>query len=770
MSDKSPISPTNLFARIETMKKWQMEHQQRLLEQQSQQAKFLTNEQRRMQEAFGEKQNETDIDQEEIIEHKEAPINIDELPINSPNKDFNMLLEENLNRSSSPIRQNVKPKQPFLRKGSGLGRFRMTLKDVASNSPQSHKSSKPRTTRRQQQQRRSSKFQEKVQEKREDTPRIQEKRETPKIQIEKYVEPIASWTSSQPSQPLQPPQPPQRPQPLQSLQSLQQSNYNSLLSELCQARQTDPELFNTPVINQSLETNQQLFERDLLDELKLFEALEQKVSNSSFCSNSSLVQRLMEHSNKSTPQKKYNFSLQSKYQSDEDSIPSPKKTVYFAHKTTPIEEETTDQSDDESEISSDANSTINSDDISNTPNNKNNHFRELVLRDAATNTDAEQISTELLKTRLEELETEIETFRRENARVNNLKIQFENDARNLEKQKSQLRKEVEEEKRQMKQQLSEEKTKIMKDKQLYDKYIRESREGRSSRQKDREELSALRGHVSSLQEELKLKESKWGATHARLRNQVRQLEKENTALKIENTELRGKNGKLEATNKQLLSRRPSDTKVLHEINKNLTKLAQENNPKVMKSKSEISKNTPKVVTPDEKNRRPSRNANTPDENNRRTSRSIEANDENNRNSLNSSGASTTQSFESIEQEYEKMFGKTGNEKTVMPPSEVSYTTDVNNRREEVVLEDGSLQITYPNGNVRTISANGKSVVMKYHNGDVKETCKDSGTIRYLYADAQVWHTTYPDGLELLEFAKYIFSSSTQDFLTYLIVL
>ena len=40
--------------------------------------------------------------------------------------------------------------------------------------------------------------------------------------------------------------------------------------------------------------------------------------------------------------------------------------------------------------------------------------------------------------------------------------------------------------------------------------------------------------------------------------------------------------------------------------------------------------------------------------------------------------------------------------------------------------------------------------MYYYNGDVKET-NTSGPVKYLYSQTQTWHTTHPDGREVLQF-------------------
>lgn len=81
-----------------------------------------------------------------------------------------------------------------------------------------------------------------------------------------------------------------------------------------------------------------------------------------------------------------------------------------------------------------------------------------------------------------------------------------------------------------------------------------------------------------------MKDVKNGALQARLRNQVKQLEKEKTELKSSVETLQKENSKLLAAQKV---RRPSEVKMLHEINKNLTKLTEETFKK-QTTKSDIS--------------------------------------------------------------------------------------------------------------------------------------------------------------------------------------
>ncbi|XP_025050116.1 T-complex protein 10A homolog isoform X1 [Alligator sinensis] len=69
---------------------------------------------------------------------------------------------------------------------------------------------------------------------------------------------------------------------------------------------------------------------------------------------------------------------------------------------------------------------------------------------------------------------------------------------------------------------------------------------------------------------------------------------------------------------------------------------------------------------------------------------------------------------------------------------------------EEVLTDGRRVITFRNGTKKEISADKRMTVVSFFNGDVKKIMPDQRVI-YFYADAQTTHTTYPTGLEVLQF-------------------
>ncbi|CAL7945163.1 unnamed protein product [Xylocopa violacea] len=64
--------------------------------------------------------------------------------------------------------------------------------------------------------------------------------------------------------------------------------------------------------------------------------------------------------------------------------------------------------------------------------------------------------------------------------------------------------------------------------------------------------------------------------------------------------------------------------------------------------------------------------------------------------------------------------------------------------------DGSVEYRFPNGNIKKVFPDKGITKLIYYNGDVRETNID-GKIRYFYASTRTWHTTMPDGLEVLEF-------------------
>ncbi|XP_073667590.1 uncharacterized protein [Paramisgurnus dabryanus] len=70
-------------------------------------------------------------------------------------------------------------------------------------------------------------------------------------------------------------------------------------------------------------------------------------------------------------------------------------------------------------------------------------------------------------------------------------------------------------------------------------------------------------------------------------------------------------------------------------------------------------------------------------------------------------------------------------------------------REERLFLNGCRVITFRNGTKKEIGVD-RSITVTFFNGDVKRILAD-GTVIYYYCDAQTIHSTYPSGLEVLQF-------------------
>lgn len=176
--------------------------------------------------------------------------------------------------------------------------------------------------------------------------------------------------------------------------------------------------------------------------------------------------------------------------------------------------------------------------------------------------------------------------------------------------------------------------------------------------------------IENLKETLKLKETRNATTQARLRNQVKSLEKDNANLKEEIDKVSKLNAKLQVS-QRANNRKPSDTKMLHEINKNLTKLTQKTKTKAKVSTSESStsdedslheevskklKPPPVIDTvPVKQTENNCKHSSTPPLSLRQR-KSLE-NNENDRNSPNVDSSFKSFSEEALEKNYERIFAE-----------------------------------------------------------------------------------------------------------------
>ncbi|KAH0817913.1 hypothetical protein GEV33_004878 [Tenebrio molitor] len=559
----------------------------------------------------------------------------------SPGKSFDQLLEEKLAQDPGPRTVAQKPKKPFLRKGAGLERFKLKPRQKPVRSrPKNNLNTSA----------------------------------TPLRAPDLSVRPKATWCKIE-----------------------EREDHIKKINELAQMDKCEV-------------SEQTLYEKALEKELLIFEALEQKAENSSFCSTNSSVMRILS----STPskikpiaeEKRVHWESQSEEEDDvietnlerEDIAEILLRLKSLAQNNArpnvpSIIEASEDEKWSSSEPSSDI--SISSIDLEETLKTEK--------RDVGVGTSEQPygcaVCGDKLKRKIEEYEEKIQEVVEDKNRIVEIRKHLEQKERDFAKKK----REFEDEKTNLVYELESERKKMIKEKQVFQTYVKDSQNRPNKR--ERQEISNLKQEVADLRETLKLKESKNGMTQARLRNQIKQLEKDNSNLKDEVERLTKENAKLSATQK--LNRRPSDAKILHEINKNISKLTQETLRTKKCDQAEADKS--------ERNK------------------SSDKDD-----SLLETGTSHVD----LETQYENTFRN-------QSPRETSTSTG----KTEHTLEDGTKQIRYPNGNVKIVSPDGNQISVTFFNGDKQETNLIDGTVRYYFSERKICQTTYADGLELVEFPE-----------------
>lgn len=91
-----------------------------------------------------------------------------------------------------------------------------------------------------------------------------------------------------------------------------------------------------------------------------------------------------------------------------------------------------------------------------------------------------------------------------------------------------------------------------------------------------------------------------------------------------------------------------------------------------------------------------------------------------------------------------------------PVSKFKYTTAEKSSPHpstKNVLADGSIEMTYENGNHKIVSSDGSHTKFTFYNGDVKEIYRDEGTIKYWHKNRNIYHTSYKDGSEIIQFPE-----------------
>ncbi|XP_044261313.1 centromere protein J [Tribolium madens] len=444
----------------------------------------------------------------------------------------------------------------------------------------------------------------------------------------------------------------------------------------------------TPKATWGTPGEQTLYEKALEKELRIFEALEEKAENSSFCSTNSSVLRILS----STPSKN---RVHWGAQDDDGVIETDLERKDIAEillrlkslaetRMKPPDVPSIIEASDEDKWSS---SEVSSEDLEVTLRGPK---RDIGVGTEPSNECA--ICGDKLKRKISEFEDKLKDLIEDKNRLNELRRQLEQKEGDFLRRKH----EFEDQKANFEFETDVARKKLAKERQAFQMFMKESQN--RPNKKERQEISNLRQEVADLSETLKLKESKNGMTQARLRNQIKQLEKENSQLKTELEKLTKENAKLSATQK--LKRKSADSKILQEISKNVTKLTQE----TIKTKS--SEKIEKIP------------------------------------SLDQTDSFLEMAKPPLVEEYENTF------------KNQSETSNYFNQSQETDYhDDGTKQVKYPNGNIKTVSPDGNFITVKFFNGDRQETNLLDGTVKYFFTNRKITQTTFADGLEVVEFPE-----------------
>eukprot|EP00092_Neocalanus_flemingeri_P092306 GFUD01117168.1.p1 GENE.GFUD01117168.1~~GFUD01117168.1.p1 ORF type:complete len:1013 (-),score=396.27 GFUD01117168.1:70-3108(-) len=323
------------------------------------------------------------------------------------------------------------------------------------------------------------------------------------------------------------------------------------------------------------------------------------------------------------------------------------------------------------------------------------HVAASMSSEADGNQDLTYQST-LLHMRVVELEQEIQTFKKENNKITNMKKKLQGDKNKLAKELTDFETLKETEKKK----LEEDKRRLKRDKLLLEK-------GKKDQQKACNDCEERKKKLDMTNMELKAKEQKWTEEVNKLKEQLRKSSKDQQELENENQKLR---------------LRKVSSKVGMVVGR-------ETGPEVVVNSHRVEENS--VF------RNMSASLTSENQSSEEDRMDVEM-----RETLSNTIYNTLCQGDSTRQ----------TPVVVSSPETVEEITDKEKGAREKRLSDGRLEVWYLNGNRKEVSADGSCVKIFYYNGDVKET-HSHGLVRYLYSHTQTWHTTHTDGTEVLQFSN-----------------
>ncbi|XP_076603780.1 centrosomal P4.1-associated protein isoform X2 [Chaetodon auriga] len=375
----------------------------------------------------------------------------------------------------------------------------------------------------------------------------------------------------------------------------------------------------------------------------------------------------------------------------------------------------------------------------------------------------QQLQSRLLKERLVELEIEIERFKKENAALTKLRQENEKNQEKLRKERLEFEQMKAEELAKFEEHKKEENRKLQKERKLFEKHASAARA--MPDKKEREEIQAMKQQLSSLQEELRRRESRWASTHSRLRQQIDSLSRENACLHDEIRML--EKLRLSTWKKDLNTEKSKEKKDGPKISENnvssVTKGVKFASPLDSRGSS-ISSSSPPQSSTAAATRRGSRESGQgapgiksslrrpagPGSSSSASSLAGKRTEERSTPASNSQDKQANQeSSHSCSPKRDSLPKDPESSEADEPDSAQEVITHPDGKIEKV-LASGDRLISFPNGTRKEVSADGLTVKVTFFNGDTKQITADQRVI-YYYAEAQTTHITYPDGMEVLHF-------------------
>ncbi|XP_014863477.1 PREDICTED: centromere protein J isoform X1 [Poecilia mexicana] len=369
---------------------------------------------------------------------------------------------------------------------------------------------------------------------------------------------------------------------------------------------------------------------------------------------------------------------------------------------------------------------------------------------------AQQVQSRQLRERLAELEMEIERFKKENAALTKLRQENERRQEDLRKERLMFEEAKAQELANFEEYKREENRKLQKERKLFEKHVSAARA--IPDKKEREEIQLLKQQLSSQQEELKRRESRWASTHGRLRQQIDSLHQENDALRDEIRTL--EKLRLSAWKKSSASAEKG--------------VQTKDGPRV--SESSLAKGVTFATPLDSRGSSSSPPLSSARRNSKDNGQAAAAGMKSSLrrsvgSSLSSSSTFSGRRTEEKPRPTSRSQEKPSNQKPErehdcapridLEPEQLESceTRDPELPQEVITHPDGKVEkvlaggdrvIVFPNGTRKEVSADGLSAKVTFFNGDTKQITADQRVI-YYYAEAQTTHITYPDGMEVLHF-------------------